>query len=266
MEHPHLWSGLYIPEKKRMFNSTGLYQVHSVRNVPVMGKLTLAESVFREERLLNWCASIHPASLLPSSAGVQSLKSLIKGIERGRLPKRWKEHVGTILGDLNGIAAKAGQKLLRPPGTQVFKLNHMAEQVPNPDSRVVLSTERDALGQPRANLDWRVTAQDMRSMIRAQEIVDEELRLARLGRLQIDMKDDTPPEDLHGGWHHMGTTRMHLDPRRGVVDENSRVHGMANLFIAGPSVFPTGGVSNPVLTFVALTLRLADHIKGQMGP
>lgn len=59
----------------------------------------------------------------------------------------------------------------------------------------------------------------------------------------------------------MGTTRMHIDPQKGVVDENCRVHGISNLYIAGPSVFPTSGYANPVLTTVALSVRLADHIK-----
>jgi choline dehydrogenase-like flavoprotein len=64
-----------------------------------------------------------------------------------------------------------------------------------------------------------------------------------------------------GGWHHMGTTRMHVNPQKGVVDVNSRIHGMSNLYVAGPSVFPTGGYANPSLTIVALAVRLADHIK-----
>jgi choline dehydrogenase-like flavoprotein len=59
----------------------------------------------------------------------------------------------------------------------------------------------------------------------------------------------------------MGTTRMHRDPAFGVVDENCRVHSVANLYVAGSSVFPTGGASNPTLTIVALALRLADHLK-----
>ena len=67
-----------------------------------------------------------------------------------------------------------------------------------------------------------------------------------------------------GGWHHMGTTRMHVDPKQGVVDKNCRVHGISNLFIAGPSVFPTGGYANPSLTIVALAVRLADHIKREL--
>ena len=58
----------------------------------------------------------------------------------------------------------------------------------------------------------------------------------------------------------MGTTRMHPDPRHGVVDENCRVHGTENfLHVAGSSVFPTGGWAPPTLTIVALAIRLADH-------
>jgi choline dehydrogenase-like flavoprotein len=66
---------------------------------------------------------------------------------------------------------------------------------------------------------------------------------------------------IFGNWHHLGTTRMHHDPARGVVDENCRVHEMTNLYIAGGSVFPTGGYANPSLTIVALSLRLADHLR-----
>jgi choline dehydrogenase-like flavoprotein len=54
---------------------------------------------------------------------------------------------------------------------------------------------------------------------------------------------------------------MHPDPRRGVVDESCRVHGVPNLFVAGGSLFPTGGSANPTLTILALALRLADHLK-----
>jgi choline dehydrogenase-like flavoprotein len=61
--------------------------------------------------------------------------------------------------------------------------------------------------------------------------------------------------------HHMGTTRMSEDPRSGVVDRNSRVHGVDNLYVAGSSVFPSAGHANPTLTIVALALRLAEHLR-----
>jgi len=66
--------------------------------------------------------------------------------------------------------------------------------------------------------------------------------------------------------HHLGTTRMSDNPRDGVVDSNCRVHGMTNLYVAGSSVFPTGGHANPTLTLIALTLRLADHLKKTLLP
>ncbi len=141
----------------------------------------------------------------------------------------------------------------------------MTEQVPNPNSRVMLAAERDSFGQNRVYLDWQLSPVDIRSTIRAQEIIDQEIRHAGLGRLHIQMKDDAPPPGLGGGYHHMGTTRMHVDPKKGVVDENCRVHGISNLFVAGPSVFPTGGYANPVLTTVALAIRLADYVKNLMS-
>ena len=67
------------------------------------------------------------------------------------------------------------------------------------------------------------------------------------------------------GNHHLGTTRMNNDPRQGVVDADGRVHGVSNLFVAGSSVFPTYGSSNPTLNLVALTLRLGDHLRKVMA-
>jgi choline dehydrogenase-like flavoprotein len=68
------------------------------------------------------------------------------------------------------------------------------------------------------------------------------------------------------GFHHMGTARMHPDPRRGVVDSQCRVHSVPNLYIAGSAVFPTGGTATPMLSIIALALRLADHLRTQLRP
>jgi choline dehydrogenase-like flavoprotein len=58
---------------------------------------------------------------------------------------------------------------------------------------------------------------------------------------------------------------MNNNPRRGVVNQDCQVHGIHNLFIAGSSVFPTGGHANPTLTIVALAIRLADHLKQKIS-
>jgi choline dehydrogenase-like flavoprotein len=95
----------------------------------------------------------------------------------------------------------------------------------------------------------------------------EVLETAKLGRVRLFGPEVTArhgwPAALTGGSHHMGTTRMHEDTRFGVVDAHGRVHDMDNLYIAGSSVFPTAGASNPTLTIAALALRLADHLREQ---
>jgi choline dehydrogenase-like flavoprotein len=144
------------------------------------------------------------------------------------------------------------------------------EQAPNPDSRVILSDERDAFGNPRANLDWRLGELDKHSQRVLVRTFDEELR--RLGKGSATPSDwlgDPDPQwpiDLTVGnhplanYHQMGGTRMSSDPATGVVDADCRVHGYDNLYVAGSSVFPTGGWANPTLTIIALSLRLTEHL------
>jgi choline dehydrogenase-like flavoprotein len=82
----------------------------------------------------------------------------------------------------------------------------------------------------------------------------------------IEMPDDEDKilDGAAGGNHHMGTTRMDKDPNFGVTDENAKVHFVDNLYVAGSSLFPTGGWSNPTLTIVATSIRLADHLYGKL--
>jgi choline dehydrogenase-like flavoprotein len=181
----------------------------------------------------------------------------------------WREASGGVRAHLRNairrIAATAAaslKKAARSPSTRLYVVKNVAEQAPNPDSRVVLSRERDALDCPRVALCWRTSPLDKRTAHRAREIFGEELWRAGAGRLQSSLEGEGKPwpARLRGARHHMGTTRMHSDPRRGVVDANCRVHGIANLYVAGSSVFPTSGAANPTLTIVALALRLAGHV------
>ena len=148
----------------------------------------------------------------------------------------------------------------RPRDERFYSIWSLAEQSPNPDSRIALIDKRDALGMPRVKLNWRLSELDTYSVLRTLELFAQELGRSDLGRLRIG----TFPETFHYGNHHMGTTRMSDDPRQGVVDAHCCVHGMTNLYVAGSSVFATSGASTPTLTIVALALRLAKHVKESM--
>jgi choline dehydrogenase-like flavoprotein len=141
-------------------------------------------------------------------------------------------------------------------------LESKPEQAPNPASRVTLDDELDAFGLRRIKVDWRMLPIDRQTAVRGEEIVDAELRRIGIGALgPLPAKEiEGWPENLESGWHQLGTTRMHSDERRGVVDATARVHGLSNLYVVGGSVFPTGGTAPPTLTIVALALRLAAHL------
>lgn len=137
-----------------------------------------------------------------------------------------------------------------------------SEQLPNPESRVMLANECDNLGMPRVALRWQFTPDDYRGVSQAIAMLAEELERQSLGKFHwlLPREGRWLPSTIAGAGHHMGTTRMSADPKKGVVNEQCRVHEVDNLYVAGSSVFPTSGWANPVLTTIALTLRLARHL------
>jgi len=137
-----------------------------------------------------------------------------------------------------------------------FQLLINVEQRPNPENRIVLSSDHDFFGVPRPVLHWRWRPEEQEQLERLRAVLTSGLEAARLGRVRF-RAGSRPDPNSH---HHAGTTRMHIDPRFGVVDADGRVHGMDNLYVTGGSAFPTAGFANPTLTIVALALRLAQHL------
>jgi choline dehydrogenase-like flavoprotein len=211
------------------------------------------------------------------SEGLDSLRALLGAAAGLTWPADAWAHLGRILADADLAADRMYRRLTgaatspfttpprlgAPPRGAIIDLN--LEQAPNPDSRVTLGHDRDALGQPRLVVDWRLGETERRTFAAALHLLGLEFGRLGLGRVNVAAAETWPPADLRGSRHHMGTTRMSTSPRSGVVDSDCRVHGMANLSIAGSSVFPTSGPANPTLTIVALALRLADSLRRRLG-
>lgn len=178
------------------------------------------------------------------------------------------ERIDEVLVDyLGDIAIFGFEELFNWVPLEQVEVQTRIDPVPNPNSRITLSDERDALGQRRPHLHWELTELDKHSVLRTLEIFGSALGQAEMGRLRLEIDEDLHswPEGVRGGYHHMGTTRMHEDPKQGVVDAQCCVHGLSNLYIAGSSVFPTAGLGTPTMTLLALALRLTDHLKGQFS-
>jgi choline dehydrogenase-like flavoprotein len=247
MEHPVLAVARAVVTTPKP--SLDLYDFHddAALGHQVLGVLSVSEREQRRKRLLNLRARLR-------ARPVGDVEPLFDAV--GQTTSR--------LHDLHTHAhQESDARGSATPGYFIAEVS--GEQAPNPDSRVSLAESSDALGRRRANLNWQLSRTDNLSLRRSMATFGRELGRHFRGRVQIAINDQNPWPDAWGPHHHMGTTRMHDDPAQGVVDANARVHGVENLHIAGSSVFPTCGFANPTYTIVALTLRLADHLKREVA-
>ena len=206
-------------------------------------------------------------------AGSTAALDIWRKLRTGKWTDDLGTHVWRVVRDLPAFVSNAERRFRtgRHPLLPLAKTSVIVdlEQLPNPESRVQLGTERDALGLPRTLTDWRVSDLERETARQFMIALGTEFGARGLGRLRIDPSFEEPgdawTEAITETYHYMGTTRMAVDPSKGVVDIDCRVHGMDNLFVGGGSVFPTGGHVNPTLTITALALRLADHLRDAVG-
>ncbi len=153
--------------------------------------------------------------------------------------------------------------LIQKPNSNNFSLYFQAEQAPSVESQVLLTDKKDIYGNPQLKIDFKISELDVDSVYESHKLIQKELARQSCGTLTFN--SDNPKEDIRNCsavmGHHIGTTRMAVDKSKGVVDENCLVHNLNNLYVASSSVFPTSSQANPVLTIVALAIRLADHLK-----
>jgi choline dehydrogenase-like flavoprotein len=270
MDHPYVNSGWHLlPRRARL----DFYRIRRVTNFGARGKVirvfTFPEAVLRRERLVNVAVFYRPVYHAYPVFGSEAMRSLghLLNAARGRSAHHLKRDLPVVAGNLDQVILAAFQRVLPlifPPDR--LPLRAFAEPVPNPESRITLGEDRDPLGRRRVLLDWKLSPLELHSVARAHQLLDQALRRAGEGQLETSLVQEAVwPSSLSSGRHHIGTTRMHDDPRFGVVDAHCRVHGVPNLFIAGSSVFPTAGYANPTLTIVALALRLAGHLTRVMA-
>lgn len=267
MEHLSVRTGDWRPPDPSYVVGPSPYRAHEVDGTEIHAKLSPSQDEVRERGLLNSTFFLDAMDEGRASPGTLSAVTLKHALVDRPLPSHLPGHVGTTVRHLPDLLRVVRRQVAHRRGRAgrfgdtMIQLRAMSEQAPNPMSRVTLDSRRDPHGVPLAKLDWRLTELDRHSVRQAQDLIDAALQRAGLGRLERPLGEEWPPAEQRGQWHHMGTTRMHEDPRQGVVDADGRVHGMRNLFVAGSSVFPTSGYANPTLTVVALALRLADTLR-----
>lgn len=220
---------------------------------------SLSDDVQREQCLLNHAIYFKPKYRYDLDYPTEGLQAARDALRARSLPRLVPAAVA--LARSPDALRKVARRRYGGPGGPLdhYELTMYAEQAPNPDSRVRIGAERDALGVPKLVVDWRLTPLDHSSFGRTLDALREAFARTDLGRL------DFGPEPLGLGdtvdaAHHIGATRMAATPSEGVVDADLRVFGTTNLFIASSSVFPTGHSAGPTFTIIALARRLGAHL------
>ena len=212
------------------------------------------------DKTSNWAAEFKTAPATEDWA--LALVNLRNSLRSGKWPEDFGHDMRTVIANLKSASKGVYQHLTARP----LSILARCEIAPDPESRITLTTERDALGQNRVRRHVRVTQREKHTLRSAMRLIGEELGRIGAGRVKLadwllaDNAEWPKPDQQFGGVHHLGTTRMAAEPTQGVVDGNCRVHGIENLYIGGSSVFPTAGYAHPTLSIVAMALRLADHL------
>jgi choline dehydrogenase-like flavoprotein len=235
----------------------------------VRATMTFKRELIESEGLQNAALFFHPryeSHPYFASAEVKAFLELWDKLRHKAVPGGLGPYLGRAMRGPHRIAYATARKLLVRDGpARQWRVRAMFETESQHDNRVTLDSSPDALGRPRARVEWRLSDYDLRCMRKWTQLFDARLRQAGVGELELAFENTAEAwrSAVEGGKHHIGTTRMHADPRHGVVNPNGRVHDSPNLYVTGSSVFPSGGYANPTLTIVALAIRLADHLRAE---
>jgi choline dehydrogenase-like flavoprotein len=261
-DHPNGHAAsISVDGSARLQELYGLFYRRRVRYLP---RIVLTSELQRSEAVVA-CAA-YPVFHFGDDSGIEAARRLYRSLRRRRRPPSAGRELGRIARDVPRLAAVGYQRVRRGRATRLpparVTLQVHAEQAPDPESRVTLSRRRDHFGMPLPSVTWKLGEPERRGIELTVGVVRDEFARLGLGAVHPEPWLGEPDWTRHvsDAYHHMGTTRLGTDPKTSVVDPDGQVHGVAGLFVAGSSLFPTAGYANPTLTIVALALRLADHL------
>ncbi|HKT73915.1 MAG TPA: GMC family oxidoreductase [Steroidobacteraceae bacterium] len=228
-------------------------------------KVEPTAQAMRQQGWLN--AMAHIAFEIPNALGWMEVRRLLRSVQAGKPAwPAWDESKAMLRGGAELtrlVLTRYLARRRRSPDHGGIKLLVDAEQAPNAASQIVLDTEVDAFGTPRARLDWRIGDLELNTLTGFSRAIAREFERLGLGRITLARGPDFAIRNTLGAardiFHHMGTARMSRKPEDGVTRTDLRCHDVDNLYIAGAAVFPSGGIANPTFTAIALSLRLADQ-------
>jgi choline dehydrogenase-like flavoprotein len=159
-----------------------------------------------------------------------------------------------LLGIVNARPDLYGEPLhqfMRQAAKYLATMTFVGENLPNAESRLTLSAHNDRYGMPLAEVTHAYGASDLACFEAGMKQGESIFRAA--GAKQVWSTG-------HVAMHAMGGAIMGNDAASSVTNSYGQTHDLPNLFVAGPSLFPTSAAVNPNFTIHAVSLRSAKYI------
>ena len=274
MEHPKVVDRIWLPKEVRRRDDLLQMSADKIH----FGRLSISGEIQRREELLNYFANVYVGFAGQDGPQWESVRRIAIAARRpwnespylqdargGRMGFYWDDFRTALKHPFKSATSIVGAGLRPKTLRRYIDIDSSIEQPPLSDNRVILDTKKDPLGVQLPRLEWTVGESVRHTYERGLKMIMSNLESRIPGLREQRFERGDWPRDIIGTWHHMGTTRMHQDPAKGVVDRHCRVHDVDNLYVAGSSVFPTGGATAPTLTIIALALRLADRLAQELS-
>ena len=153
-----------------------------------------------------------------------------------------------------------GFRYAMKPNGSVLRLECLLADQPSHHNRIALSNKLNSLGVPHVVIDYQVHPRDAARLEFIIERMQEILIAAGCRWIRRE-----PTDFSLGSCHLHGTCRSGVDPRTSVLDVNSRVHSLENVYVVDGAFMPYPGSVNPTLTIQAHALKTARYLVGVLG-
>ena len=200
------------PSGRVLASEQAPYVPQNVNGIQILPHLSLTDELLIQHRLINFGIIF---------LNVQSRAIPLMGVDYLSAPLFSREWEGS-------------------PRTRLYHLLVRFEPLPDPESRLSLSRQKDSYGVRRVRLDWKVHGLEFECLERILDLVARKIGAANLGRVLQIFQNRLIDREILGTYqsHHLGTTRMARNPDQGVVNVDGKVHSMENLYIAGKLRIP----------------------------
>jgi choline dehydrogenase-like flavoprotein len=172
------------------------------------------------------------------------------GYQGGASRSGWQRLVAEI-----GFGRELKEEISEP-GNWTMGLTGFGEMLPYRDNRVWLNNDvKDVNGLPTLTMDVTIRQNELNMRKDMQAAAVEMMETA--GFKNVRSYDRPYAPGL--GIHEMGTARMGRDPKTSVLNAYNQIHACKNVYVTDGAAMTSAACVNPSLTYMALTVRAADH-------